>query len=132
MILGNLDSKEDPGSLASSNFSNFLNDDMKGKEKKTQFSLFFYIGFYQRETFDNKKQPDSELVANFGISINSSNMSFNGGADKNRERPPTKNFYRKNDNYDLQTINENHGGFSFDNANVFKNERMSVTQLLDN
>jgi len=103
---------------------------MKGNVYLFYFNNFLK-GFYQRETFDNKKQKN-DIVANFGASINSSNMSFNGGPDLNREKSHVQAFYRKNENLGLQNNNQNYGGFSFDNANVFRNERMSVTQLLDN
>jgi len=102
---------------------------MKGKNFYLRFHNLFK-GFYQRETFDNKKQKN-DVVANFGGSINSSNVSFNGAHEFNREKY-TQIPYRKNDISSLQNNNQNYGGVSFDNTNVFNSERMSVTQLLDN
>ena len=111
---GNLYDKEGPNSLASSNFSNFLNDEMKG--------------FYQKEPFDTKRAQ-----VKFGNSENSSNMSFsmNGAAATTREKSAEKNYFRKGG---LKEDNENKTSetFSFDNANVFKNERMSITHLMSN
>jgi len=109
---GNLYDKEGPNSLASSNFSNFLNDEMKG--------------FYQKEPFDTKRAQ-----VKFGNSENSSNMSFSMNAATTREKSAEKNYFRRGG---LKEDNENKNSetFSFDNANVFKNERMSITHLMGN
>jgi hypothetical protein len=111
---GNVYDKEGPNSLASSNFSNFLNDEMKG--------------FYQKEPFDTKRAQ-----VKFGNSENSSNMSFsmNGAAATTREKSAEKNYFRRG-GFKEENENKTSETFSFDNANVFKNERMSITHLMSN
>jgi len=107
-------------SLASSTFSNFLNEDMKG--------------FYQKENLDQKKPRNSGLAVRFGSSENSSNVSFSGNEapinnnDKMDKRPP---FQKREYRNGLNSTKAN-DGLSFNPGNVFKNERMNVTQLLNN
>jgi len=112
--------KDGASSLASSNFSNFLNEDMKG--------------FYQKENLDQKKPKHAGLMVRFGSSENSSNVSFNGNeAPINNDKIEKKSTFHRREYADpLGEINpKNNDGFSFE-ANVFKNERMTMTQLLNN
>jgi len=112
----NVYDKEGPNSLASSNFSNFLSDEMKG--------------FYQKEPFDTKKPKNNEVK--FGNSENSSNMSFSmNGAATTREKSAEQNYFRRS-GFKNEAENKSGETFSFDNANVFKNERMSITHLMSN
>lgn len=70
----------------------------------------------------------------FGSSVTSESMSFNAAElPLNPYKVEKKSQFYKNeygDNLD-NTNNKTFEGFSFDNANVFKDERMSVTQILD-
>ena len=56
---------------------------------------------------------------------------MNGAAATTREKSAEKNYFRRSG---LKEANENKTSetFSFDNANVFKNERMSITHLMSN
>jgi len=58
-------------------------------------------------------------------------FSMNGAAATTREKSAEKNYFRRSG---LKEANENKTSetFSFDNANVFKNERMSITHLMSN
>ncbi len=126
---GNAYDKEGPNSLASSNFSNFLNDEMKGNEYNyVDYKLINLVGFYQKEPFDTKRAQ-----VKFGNSENSSNMSFsmNGAAATTREKSAEKNYFRRG-GFKEENENKISETFSFDNANVFKNERMSITHLMGN
>jgi len=112
----NVYDKEGPNSLASSNFSNFLSDEMKG--------------FYQKEPFDTKRQKNNEVK--FGNSENSSNMSFSmNGAATTHEKSAEQNYFKRS-GFKTEADNKNGETFSFDNANVFKNDRMSITHLMSN
>ena len=71
----------------------------------------------------------------FGSSVTSESTSFHATEPPiNFSKAEKKSQFYKNeygDNLD-NTNNKTFDGFSFDNANVFKDERMSVTQILNN
>lgn len=75
-----------------------------------------YLGFYQKESLDQKKPKNSAMMVRFGSSENSSNVSFSGNEGPNDKKP------------NLNVNPKAQDGFSFD-QNVFKNERMTMTQL---
>lgn len=70
-------------------------------------------------------------------SNNSSHLSFNqepgarraGGVAGESTQADPAHFHSRKSTYDN---NRSYIGTSYDNANIFKNERMSVTRVLDN
>jgi len=113
--------KNEGASFTSSNFSNFLNDEMKG--------------FFQKETMDLKR-PKQTKSAIRG-SVDSSHISINPN-DVNLGMNREDNNPKKSTQFAPSSLNprgaQNRtfiGGDLNDNGNVFKQERMSVTHLLN-
>ncbi len=73
-------------------------------------------------------QANSELIPDFGQCGLTSNVSFNGQSRENnyRERDQVNPQFNQREDYQKRDYKNN---VSFDKANVFQNERMSVTQL---
>lgn len=132
MLIGIFNKDNDgSSSLTSSNFSNFLNEEMKGIKK---FGVIFTsLGFYQKETFDLKKSKNSRSMRHAGSSDHSSNISFNHGHEAQPTPGDHAHFHSRKSTYmNAFDNNKSYVGTSYDNGNIFKHERMSVTRLLNN
>jgi len=123
-------SKDDTSSLTSSAFTNYLDDEMKGKFANYSFYLIIKV-FFQKETYELNKGKTSRSKA--GGSRNPPNISFHGHelAHTSGDLP---GFHSRKVTHHTQydTTNKSYSGLPTDHMNIFKNDRMNGTRLLNN
>lgn len=109
--------KDDTSSMTSSAFSNFLNDEMKV--------------FFRKETYELKKNKNSKSMLRHDDSeISSNNTSFPRN-EMNRTVSGGPSHSRRVTNQHYYDNNKSYNGLPLDNVNIFHNERLSVTRVLN-
>lgn len=123
--------KDDTSSMTSSAFSNFLNDEMKGKYYSLLKRTKFHLVFFRKETYELKKNKNSKSMLRHDDSeISSNNTSFPRN-EMNRTVSGGPSHSRRITNQHYYDNNKSYNGLPLDNVNIFHNERLSVTRVLN-
>lgn len=93
------------------------------------------IGFFQKEAWESKKPKQSKSAIR--SSANSSHISFNANEVGNNRETNNSSYLKKSDyitppqGFSRKYDNKSYVGEPVDTANVFKQDRMNVTHLLN-